>query len=121
MRRFVYLAKALADTNRLRLLAALRGRELCVCQLVELMGLAQSTVSKHLSILYQAELVDARKAGRWMLYRLAEAGAPVAARTALDWVRESLEDDPVIRRDAQRLEEIARIDRETLCRRSAPG
>jgi DNA-binding transcriptional ArsR family regulator len=47
-----------------RILLALRGGEMCVCQITELFGLAVSTTSKHLSILYQARLVDSRKDGR---------------------------------------------------------
>ena len=58
MREFMNITKALADANRVRMLLALRGRELCVCQITELFGLAPSTMSKHLSILYQAGLVD---------------------------------------------------------------
>ena len=70
------ITKALADENRLRMLLALQDGELCVCQITELMGLAMSTVSKHLSILYQAGLVNARKEGRWMYYSLPGKGAP---------------------------------------------
>ena len=66
---FMAIAKALADENRVRLLLALQKQELCVCQLIELMGLAPSTVSKHMSILKQARLVEARKQGRWVYYR----------------------------------------------------
>ena len=54
MREFMAVLKALADENRVRAVAALRGRELCVCQIVELLGLANSTVSKHMAILKQA-------------------------------------------------------------------
>lgn len=57
---FMAIAKALADENRVRLLLALQKQELCVCQLIELIGLAPSTVSKHMSILRQARLVEAR-------------------------------------------------------------
>jgi DNA-binding transcriptional ArsR family regulator len=80
MRDCLNITKALSDENRLRMLMALRDGELCVCQLTELMGLAMSTVSKHLSILYQAGLVDARKEGRWMYYSLPGKGASPAAR-----------------------------------------
>ena len=66
---FMAIAKALADENRVRLLLALQKQELCVCQLIELIGLAPSTVSKHMSILRQARLVEARKEGRWVYYR----------------------------------------------------
>ena len=65
---FMTVIKALADGNRVRILSVLAGRELCVCQIIEMLGLAPSTVSKHLSILRQARLVDDRKEGRWMYY-----------------------------------------------------
>ena len=63
MREFMKITKALADENRVRALLALRRGELCVCQITELFGLTASTVSKQLSILYQAGLVDSR--WRW--------------------------------------------------------
>ena len=68
---FMAVTKALADENRVRMLLALQKQELCVCQIIELVKLAPSTVSKHMSILRSAHLVDARKDGRWMYYRLA--------------------------------------------------
>src|SRR5690349_10767483 len=60
MREFMAITKALADENRVRVLLALQGGELCVCQITELFGLSASTISKHLSILYRAGLVDSR-------------------------------------------------------------
>jgi DNA-binding transcriptional ArsR family regulator len=111
------LTKALADATRLRLLLALRRRELCVCQLTELLGLAPSTVSKHLSVLYQAGLVDARKEGRWMFYSAPGKGAPAAARAAISWVDNALRDDPRIAEDARRLKKVLKLDRTVLCKR----
>ena len=70
---FMAIAKSLADENRVRLLLALQKQELCVCQLIELIGLAPSTVSKHMSILKQAHLVETRKEGRWVYYRARRA------------------------------------------------
>ena len=61
MRDLLAVMKALADENRLRIVAALQGRELCLCQIVELLGLATSTVSRHASILQQARLVQSRR------------------------------------------------------------
>ena len=72
MRELMAVVKALADENRVRIVLALQPGELCVCQIVELLRLAPSTVSKHMSILEAARLVDRRKQGRWMFYRLAE-------------------------------------------------
>lgn len=66
---FMTIIKALADTNRVRILCVLREQELCVCQIIEILGLAPSTVSKHLSILRQARLLEDRKEARWMYYR----------------------------------------------------
>ena len=63
MREFMSITKALADPNRVRILLALRRGELCVCQITELFGLAPSTVSKHLSILHHAGLIQSRKIG----------------------------------------------------------
>ena len=85
MREFMSITKALADENRVRMLLALRDGELCVCQITELFGLAPSTISKHLSILYQAGLVESRKEGRWIYYSPAGQGSP-AGRARGDWL-----------------------------------
>ena len=72
---------------------ALGAGELCVCQIVELLGLAPSTVSKHMAILKQARLVDSRKEGRWMFYRLADEDAPAEAKEMTALVSKLLADD----------------------------
>jgi ArsR family transcriptional regulator, arsenate/arsenite/antimonite-responsive transcriptional repressor len=115
MREVVAIAKALSDENRVRILAILDGRELCVCQVIELLGLAPSTVSKHLSILKQARLIDGRKDGRWMYYRLADDDAPQAAHEARYWTLHALKGDKRIREDARRLKQILAMDPEVLC------
>jgi len=111
------ITKALADANRVRVLLALRAGELCVCQITELLGLATSTISKHLSILTQAGLILSRKTERWVYYRLPDADAPVVVREALDWVNKSLRQDEVARNDAATLKKILKIDPVELCRR----
>ncbi len=115
MRDFMTVAKALADENRVRTLLALRERELCVCQIIELLSLAPSTVSKHLSILKQARLVDTRKDGRWIYCRLADEDVPVAACEAVAWLSRSLSDDPRIREDQAHLQRILDLGAEELC------
>jgi ArsR family transcriptional regulator, arsenate/arsenite/antimonite-responsive transcriptional repressor len=109
------ITKALSDETRIRLLAALEKGELCVCQLIELVALAPSTVSKHLSILRAARLIEARKQGRWMHYRLASAGAPPAVQQALDWLMTAVRTLPPIRQDRQRLAQIKETDPGVLC------
>lgn len=117
MRQIVRTTKALADENRIRILGVLKGRELCVCQLIELLGLAPSTVSKHLSVLKNARLIDSRKQGRWMYYRLAGKDASKAITAALEWIAGSISESTRFIQDEQRLQEILRIDPEILCNR----
>ena len=117
MKDFLNITKALADENRLRMLMALQGGEICVCQITELMGLAMSTVSKHLSVLYQAGLVSARKDGRWMYYSLPGKGAPIAAREAVVWVRRSLAGQERMTEDGKRLKKVLAMDVSELCKR----
>ena len=101
---FMTITKALADENRIRILMALEGRdELCVCQLIDMLQLAPSTVSKHLFILRSARLILGRKEGRWMYYRLNADDAPRAVKEALAWVARSVTDAAVIREDRVRL------------------
>jgi ArsR family transcriptional regulator, arsenate/arsenite/antimonite-responsive transcriptional repressor len=115
---FTYMAitRALSDQNRVRMLLALDGRELCVCQIIELLGLAPSTVSKHMSILANARLVKGRQEGRWRFYRLAGGDAPDKVKEAIAWTFRSLSNTPQIRQDTERLNEILTIDPEVLCK-----
>ncbi len=109
----VTITRALGHPARLRTLAMLRSGELCVCQITEVLGLAQSTVSTHLRELRRAGLVSERKDGRWLYVALSEdpATAPWIA-TALA----ALSDDPEIAGDARRVEELRRLPVEDLCR-----
>jgi ArsR family transcriptional regulator, arsenate/arsenite/antimonite-responsive transcriptional repressor len=117
MRELMAITKALADENRVRMLLALQGGELCVCQITELFGLAASTISKHLSILYQARLVDSRKDGRWIYYRLPAKGVSASAREAIRWVVRSVAEDSRTIEDAARLKRILAMDPVELCKR----
>ena len=117
MRDFMTITKALSDENRVRMLMALSEGELCVCQITELVGLSPSTVSKHMSILRQARLVEGRKDGRWLYYRCPGDDASNAVRAALFWVRSSLKKDPAILADAKHLKKVLSLDPEKLCRR----
>ena len=115
MNEFIETTKALADPNRVRALMALRGRELCVCRIIELLQLAPSTVSKHLTILKKAGLIEGRKEGRWMHYRLPDDKTSNAWQT-LEWVFPALENSPEIRVDSDRLDVIVQTDIEELTR-----
>jgi DNA-binding transcriptional ArsR family regulator len=116
---FLNITKALSEENRLRILLALNHQELCVCQLIELLELAPSTVSKHVSVLRQARLVNGRKDGRWIFYHLAGDGSSIEVKEAIAWVKKSLSQNERIQQDRKCLEEILRIDREVLCSRQS--
>ena len=113
---FMNITRALSDQNRVRMLMALDRRELCVCQIIELLELAPSTVSKHMSILANARLVEGRQDGRWRYYRLTGDDAPVEAREAVSWTFRSLSKTAQILKDTKRLEKILKIDPEVLCK-----
>ena len=102
--------KALAHPARLRILAMLRGGELCVCQVTAVLGLAASTVSAHLAELRRAGLVDEQKEGRWVRYRLREGAGDLGPL----WPR--LDADPQARADAALLARLRRVPLQTLCR-----
>jgi ArsR family transcriptional regulator len=110
MRDFLPITKALGDETRLRLLMALRSGELCLCQLIDLLELAPSTVSKHMALLQQAGLVERRKEGRWHFYSLPDPALSPATKQAIAWVTQSLAEEPAIREDERQLAEIRRKD-----------
>jgi ArsR family transcriptional regulator len=113
---FMAITRALSDQNRVRTLMVLKDRELCVCQIIELLELASSTVSKHMSILANARLVEGRQEGRWRYYRLAGDDAPDEVREAIDWTFRSLSETPQMRKDTERLSEILKINPKALCK-----
>lgn len=115
MREFLLITKALSDENRVRAMMALSGGKLCVCQIIELLGLAPSTVSKHMAILHQAGLVDSRKDGRWIYYQLAEEAELPCARKILATMLDCLGKDACVREDTKRMKAVRKMARQDLC------
>jgi len=111
------IARALSDPGRVRILLVLRRRELCVCQITELFGFDPSTMSKHLSILHHAGLIQSRKTGRWVHYRLPDDPVPPAIREALDWVKKFPGRTAGARTDTRHLDKILKMDVSEICRR----
>lgn len=110
---------ALADASRLRLLFAVRRGERCVCELIELLGLAPATVSKHLSILRAAGWLASRKQGRWVHYRLAALRPlPFRDRAAAELFR-ALENAPQVRADDRAMKRILAKSPNSPCRRKS--
>ena len=117
MRDFINITKAMSDESRVRILMLLREGELCVCQIIEMIGLAPSTVSRHMAILVQAGLVDFRKEGKWRYYRLPGREGSVSIQRALKWLQSELGDSPMVREDAKRLKVVMAKDVKILCQR----
>ena len=110
MKPLLEIAKAMSDPNRLRVLCVLRGRTLCACDITEMLGLAQATISRHMSILIQAGLVVGNKDGRWMHYRLPEKtdNPALAVIEALNWVQGHTEWTHQIKKDEMFISEHMR-------------
>jgi DNA-binding transcriptional ArsR family regulator len=117
MKEFLAAVRSLGDSNRLRALLSLRKGELCLCQIIELLDLAPSTVSKHMSILKQAGLVESRKEERWQYYRLPKnQGSEVVAKL-IEVAIQALENDDLIKADGEKLGKILKIAPEVICKK----
>jgi len=107
MKNFIRAMKALSDPNRVRVLKLLQTKELCVCEIQKLLGLAQSTISKHMKILEDAGLVERRRQGTWILYSLADGSESEYAATMLKKLHGWLDDDEELARMHKDLPEAA--------------
>ena len=101
MRELIAIARALCDPTRIRVIAALRNGELCVCELADALDISQSSLSSHLQICRQAGVLTTRKESRWIYYSLSSRYAPLIETifSELPTVRT----DEQLRRDARRL------------------
>ncbi len=106
--------KALGDPNRMRIMKMLQHREMCVCELTEALEIAQPSVSRHLKILEDADLVEYRRDGLWINYRWNADSPNPYARTLLKHLKKWLEEDPEIQALIQK---ASTMDREIICRR----
>lgn len=112
MRYLIKIFKALSDTNRIRILKMLEIRTLCVCEISEVLHLAASTVSKHLSILRDAELIIDKKQGKWVNYRLNQSKTQLYVSQLLPLLAEWLPNDDTVQNDA---EKVKTVDRDVIC------
>ncbi len=112
MKQFIRVMKALSDPSRVRIIKILGIKQLCVCELQDLVGLAQSTVSKHLKVLEEAGLVDYHKEGSWFIYYLTEGEESDYAGVMLRNLKGWLNDEPQLQEMIARLPQV---DRERSC------
>lgn len=109
----VNVFKALSDPNRLRILKMLQMRDLCVCEITDVLGLAPSTVSKHLSVLRDAGFINEEKDGKWVNYKLNNRPADPASASLISMMHVLLEDVEMIKKDRKA---VQTVDRAALCK-----
>lgn len=96
MKEFVKVMKAMSDPSRIKILKLLQNKKLCVCELQELLGLSQPTISKHLKLLEDAGMVEGCRDKLWVNYSLTKGAETIYAKTMLINLKKWLNDDPEI-------------------------
>lgn len=115
MKTYLTVTKALADETRIRIIKLLEHHELCVCQIQAIIGLGQSTISKHLSILKNAGLVEIRKEGIWIYHRLARNAEDRYVFDMLKLIKGMLNEEALIEADREKAVEYKQIELEEIC------
>jgi len=105
------ILKALADKNRIRIIKMLQKKSLCVCEIKDVLNLANSTVSKHLSILREAGLIVDWKDGKWINYKINPEPEALVSN-ALLYIQLQIENDETIKKDRKK---IISVNRNILC------
>ncbi|MFA5353282.1 MAG: metalloregulator ArsR/SmtB family transcription factor [Thermodesulfovibrionales bacterium] len=120
MQKTTEIFKILSDESRVRILMLLQERELCVCQIVAVLNLSQPLISRNLSLLSKAGLLDARREGKLMFYKKKKALSKKNA-LILSSLKELFEGDKTLAKDISSLREceeyqkmIGKCDMETL-------
>jgi ArsR family transcriptional regulator, arsenate/arsenite/antimonite-responsive transcriptional repressor len=104
--------KALSDMNRLRILKALQTRVLCACEIRELLGLANSTVSQHLDVLKDAGFIIDSKDGRWVNYMINPRPNDIRINSILSSLDYWIGDESLVIKDKKT---ISGLDRNIIC------
>ncbi len=110
MKKFIKIMKALSDPNRVKMMKMIQSRPFCVCEIKTALGIAQSTASKHLKILEEAELVRGFKDGLWVNYTLADGRDSPYSANMIANLQHWLEDETEIKALNQILPGINRQD-----------
>ncbi len=111
MNRIVNILKALGDENRLKILFMLREKNMCACEMLELLDITGATLSAHLKILKLNGIIDSEKDGRWIEYSLADA----TARRFVDFIEDTSADSSAIKEMRRKIRSLGK--REAICRK----
>ncbi len=108
------LFKSLSDPNRLRILKMLQVKPLCVCEITDVLQLATSTVSKHLSVLKETGFIIEKKEGKWVNYMINSQPDDPRISSIISTLDFWIADDQLIISDKQR---VQKVDRNEVCSR----
>lgn len=110
------IIKALADENRIRIICLLKfKKDLCVCEITSIIGLAQPTISSHLKLLENAGLIESYKDGLWVNYNISGSLDSVSA-PFVEMLYKNLENDKQVKSD---FEKIKKVGRNIICKKKA--
>jgi ArsR family transcriptional regulator, arsenate/arsenite/antimonite-responsive transcriptional repressor len=108
-REYVNVFKALSDPNRIRIVKMLSERELCMCEIREMLNLSNSTVSQHLTVLRDAKLLLDSKDGKWVNFQLNDKSDDRFIRSVIHLIKSSFEDDEAVQEDLKKVQRVDRI------------
>ena len=114
MKELLKILKALGDETRIRIIKMLLERALCVCELTDVLGINQSSVSHHLKILEDAGLVEHKRDGQWINYELSVDRANEFVQEILNLIEGCLNNDPIVKND---LKLSMTVDRNLICKK----
>ena len=110
MKKTSKLFKAFSDETRLRILKMLEARPLCVCEIQHVLKGSQPNVSHHLKTLAEAGLVDSKRDGLWIAYRIADKPETPLHTATLSLLRRSLKNDDRVKKDRAIVKSVNRIE-----------
>jgi DNA-binding transcriptional ArsR family regulator len=116
-RQYEAVMKAVSDPTRVRILKILESGEICVCQIIAVIALGQSTISKHLFLLRSAGLIKDRRDKKWIQYSLDAKSDNPYVNALLRNIRKWLNDDPIILKDRERAAMARDIGPIAICER----
>ena len=121
MKKTAQIFQALSDETRLRVIKLLEERELCVCELIQVLDMSQPRISRHLSVLKNAGLVDDRREGKWVYYSLCDGNENKAIKTILKTMTLLANDNSAVKKDKKKLKKAVRLSEiERICPRCLP-
>ena len=115
MKAIANIFKALSDDTRLRVVKLLQKRELCVCELMQVLDMSQPRISRHMSVLKNAGLVEDRREGKWVYYSLKNETRGKEIKILLDAMAVMANDDVVVKADKKNLKKAIRLSELKSC------